>query len=55
MEHYRVHRSVKYEGDVSGASEWRRIKLKISCDVSAALNQRAEQPYSINACRNFFV
>ena len=40
MERHRGHRSVIYEGDVGGAVERRQIKLKTSCDVPAALNQR---------------
>ena len=39
-ERHRGHRSVIHAGDVSGAVEWRQIKLKISCDVPAPLNQR---------------
>ena len=39
MEHHRGHRSVIYAGDVGDAMEWREIKLKISCDVPAPLNQ----------------
>ena len=38
-ERHRGHRSVIYTGDVGGAVEWRRIKLKTSCDVPATLNQ----------------
>ena len=39
-ERHRGHRSVIHAGDVSGAVEWRQIKLKTSCDVPTPLNQR---------------
>ena len=39
-ERHRGHRSVICAGDVDDAVEWRQIKLKTSCDVPAALNQR---------------
>ena len=39
MEHQREEWSFIYERDVCGAVEWREIKLKISCDVPAPLNQ----------------
>ena len=52
-ERHRGHRSVIYEGDASGAWEWRQIKLKTTCDVPAALNQR--RTIVVGGSRSMFV
>ena len=46
-ERHRGHRSVKQEGHVGSAWEWREIKLYSFCDVPAALNQLGTTVFDI--------